>query len=140
MMFPAEGAPKESGETFFRDIMVLDDVISELAKELREAGRRVTMEWKTIEGKERRETEGQWNTAADVMVENFKDSQASSLSFQCAGSIFLKKKGGRCTIHFRGDPSNAELSFRTMNSASQLSFHGAVADWLSRFLVSHFNH
>ena len=60
MMFPAEGVPKESGGALFRDIMVLDDVISEVVKELREAGkalRRVTLEWKTIEGKELRETD-----------------------------------------------------------------------------------
>ena len=40
--------------------MVLDDVISEMEKELRETGkdfRRATLEWKRIEAKEPRETE-----------------------------------------------------------------------------------
>ena len=54
-------------------------------------------------------------------------------SFQCVGSWilegFLNKKGGRCTIHFSADPSNAELFFRTINSANQLSIYGAIADW-----------
>ena len=35
----------------------------------------------------------------------------------------------KSSIHFSGDPSNAELWFRTINSTNQLSIYGAVADW-----------
>ena len=41
----------------------------------------------------------------------------------------MKKKGGKCTIHFSGDPWNADLFFRTIHSASQLIIYLAVADW-----------
>ena len=41
----------------------------------------------------------------------------------------MKKKGGKCTIHFSADPSNEELLFRMINSACQLSIYGAIADW-----------
>ena len=67
--------------------------------------------------------EGQWNTAADVTVANFKDS--GHLFFRASSALdrgFLKKKGGRCTIHFSADPSNAELLSRS-------SIYGAIADW-----------
>ena len=32
-------------------------------------------------------------------------------------------------IHFNGDTSNADLSFRTIYSANQLGIYGAVGDW-----------
>ena len=48
-------------------------------------------------------------------------------SFQCVGSRILEK-GGEYTTHFRADPSNAELLFRTNCSANQLSIYGAIAD------------
>ena len=35
----------------------------------------------------------------------------------------------RCTIHFNADSSNAELLFRTIHSANQVSIYGAVASW-----------
>ena len=64
---------------------------------------------------------------------------SSNPSYQCIGPVILEKnKGESCTIHFSGDPSNAELLFRTINSANQLSTYGAIADWCSRFLVNHF--
>ena len=54
------GVTKESEEALFRDILVLDDVISEMDKEQREAGKalsRVAVEWRRIEANERRETD-----------------------------------------------------------------------------------
>ena len=42
---------------------------------------------------------------------------------------FLKKKGGKYTIHFSRDTSNAELLFPKIKFANQLSIYGAVADW-----------
>ena len=42
---------------------------------------------------------------------------------------FLKRKGGRCPIHFNAESSSAELLFRTIHSANQLSFYGAAASW-----------
>ena len=66
--------------------------------------------------------EAKWNSAADVM-------RASHQSLQCVGSRILKKNRGKCTIHFSGDMSNAELSFRTIHPANQLSIDGAVVDW-----------
>ena len=54
------GVPTESEEALFRDVMVLDDVISEMEKDLREAGKdlwQVILEWRRIKVKERRETD-----------------------------------------------------------------------------------
>ena len=64
--------PKENAEVQFRDTMVLADVISEMEKELREAGEdlwRGTLESKRIEANERRETltaggGGTWKAAS----------------------------------------------------------------------------
>ena len=41
----------------------------------------------------------------------------------------LKRKGGRCTLHFTAESSKKDLLFRTIHSANQLSIHGAVASW-----------
>ena len=37
------------------------------------------------------------------------------------------------TIHFNADASNAQLLFRTIHSANQLSIHGAVSSWCEEF-------
>ena len=74
--------------------------------------------------------EGQWNSTAGVMVGNFKESGHPVI--RATGALkrgFLKRKGGRCTIHFNAESSNAELFFRTIHSANQLSIYGAVASW-----------
>ena len=44
-------------------------------------------------------------------------------------SGILKRKGGRCTAHYKADSSNTELLFRTIHSANQLSIYGAVSSW-----------
>ena len=44
----------------------------------------------------------------------------------------LKRQGGRCTIHFSAELSNAELLFRTIHSANQLSIYGAITDWFDQ--------
>ena len=49
--------------------------------------------------------EGQWNTTADVMVDDFKHYGHPVLRASSAlDRGFLRKKGGRCTIHFRAEP------------------------------------
>ena len=81
-------------------------------------------------GTQKYKPEGQWNSTADVMVSNFEDS--GHPVFRASSALdrgFLKKKGGQCTIHFSGDPSHAEILFRTINSANQLSIYRAIADW-----------
>ena len=71
--------------------------------------------------------EGQWNSAADVTVANFEES--GHPVFRASSALDLGfQKGGRCTIHFSADPSNADFLFRAINPANQLSIHGAVAD------------
>ena len=82
-------------------------------------------------GKYNYKPEGRWNTAADLTVANFQRQWTSSVaSFQCVGSgILEKRKGGRCTIQLSAEPSDAELSFRTIHSATRLSICGAVANW-----------
>ena len=60
-----------------------------------------------------------WHT--DVVVEKFHAKWTSEFPS-------LKKKGGRCTIHVNAESSNAELFFRTIHSANQVSI-GAVASW-----------
>ena len=74
--------------------------------------------------------EGQLNSNADVMVSFVEDSghpvcRASS----ALDRGFLEKKIGRRTIHFSADLLNATLLIRTINSANQLSIHGAILDW-----------
>ena len=64
------------------------------------------------------------------MVDNFKESGHPVFRASIAlNRGFLKRKGGRCTIHFNAESSNAELSFRTNHSANQLSICVAVANW-----------
>ena len=78
--------------------------------------------------------EGQWNTTADVMVDNIKDS--GHPVFRAASALnrgFLKRKGGECTIPFSAGASNAELLLRTTNPGNQPSIHGATADWRDEF-------
>ena len=75
-------------------------------------------------------TEGKWNITADVMVDNFKDNGHTVIRATSAlHRGFSKKKGGRCTIHFSAESSNAELLFRTSHLPNQLSTHGTVANW-----------
>ena len=81
--------------------------------------------------------EGQWNTTAGVMVADFKDS--GHPVFRASSALdrrFLKKKGGQCTIHFSAEPSDADLLFRTIHSANQLSIYGAIADWCDELIDS----
>ena len=74
--------------------------------------------------------EGWWNSTADDMVCNFEDSGHPVFrAFSALDRGFLKKKGGKCTIHFNEESSNAELLFRTNHSADHLSIHRAVANW-----------
>ena len=73
--------------------------------------------------------EGKWNTTADIMVDNFKDSgHPLHRATSAVNRGVSKRKGGRCTVHFIAESPNAEL-FRTMLTAKRLSIHGAVASW-----------
>ena len=68
------------------------------------------------------------------MVERFKETGHPVLkSISALSRGMLKKKNNRATIHFNADASNAELSFRTIHTANQLSLHGAVSSWCEAF-------
>ena len=59
--------------------------------------------------------EGQWNTAADVMVGQFLEDSGHRV-FRASSALdrgFLKEKVGKCTIRSSGDMSNAKLLFHT---------------------------
>ena len=72
--------------------------------------------------------EGQWNKTADVMLENFKES--GHPIFRGISALNRReRRGGRCRIHFTVESPNAQLLFRTIHSANQLSIYGAVASW-----------
>ena len=45
----------------------------------------------------------------------------------------ILEKGGRCTINFNAESSNAELLFRTIHSANQLSIYEAASRWCEEF-------
>ena len=62
------------------------------------------------------------------MIASFKDSDIQYSELPALNRGFLRKRGGRCTIHFSAEPSDAELLFRTITSANQLSIFGAVAE------------
>ena len=72
--------------------------------------------------------ERKWNMIADFMVEKVKESGHPIFRGTSALSRrFLKRIGGRCTIHFKSESPDAELSFRTIHSVNLLSVNGAVA-------------
>ena len=48
---------------------------------------------------------------------------------KCVGGFLKSKKGGKLSIHYNGDKSNAELLFRTIISVNQLSIFEAISDW-----------
>ena len=59
---------------------------------------------------------------ADVMLANFEDSRHPfSRASSALDRRFLKKKGGRCTIHSSAAPSNAELFISHDRSILQIS-------------------
>ena len=72
----------------------------------------------------------EWNVTAGVTVENFSESGDPIFGGISALSRgFLKRKGGRCPIHFNAESSCTELLFRTIHSANQLRKYGAAASW-----------
>ena len=52
---------------------------------------------------------------------------------------FLRTQSGTYSMHFSGDTTNADLLFRTRNSANKLSVHGAVADWCDALIQQIFD-
>ena len=68
------------------------------------------------------------------MVERFKETGHPVFkSISALSHGILKRKGGRYSIHFNADASNAELLFRTIDSAYQLRVHGVVSSWSEEF-------
>ena len=51
------------------------------------------------------------------------------VGFSALNRGVLKRKGGRCTIHFTAESPNVELLFRTIHSIHLLSMYGAVSSW-----------
>ena len=60
-----------------------------------------------------------------------KRQRASRISSNnCVGPRILEsKKGGKLSIHYNGDLSNAEFLLRSIISVNQLSVYGAISDW-----------
>ena len=85
--------------------------------------------------------DGKWNSIAEEMVEHFKeklDTQYSEVAMRFIRGI-LKRKGGRCTIHFNADSSNTELlvshskSTQYLRSSGELVRRsGSVYSWSKR--------
>ena len=74
--------------------------------------------------------ERKWCMTADVMVEYFKESGHPVFrGISTLNRCVMKRKGGRCTIHFSAGSSNIELLFRTIHSANEPSIYGAVVSW-----------
>ena len=60
--------------------------------------------------------ERKWNTTADVRVDSFKESGHPILRGASALTRgVLQRNGGRCTIHFNAESSNAEFSKAVAN-------------------------
>ena len=77
---------------------------------------------------------GEWDSAANKMVQRFRETGLlvfKSISALSRGS--LKQKKGKNTVHFNGDSTNTELLFQTIHSVNQLSIYGAVANWCHQF-------
>ena len=63
---------------------------------------------------------------------NLKDSEIlRTISLLNRG--FLKRKGGKSTVHFTAEIPNAELLFHSIHTANQLSIYGAVSNWCEEF-------
>ena len=76
---------------------------------------------------------GEWDSTADNMVQQFKET--GHLVFKGISGLsrgILKQKEGQSTIHFNG-ATNTELLFQTIHSVNQLSIYGAVANWCHQF-------
>ena len=79
--------------------------------------------------------QGAWDHIAEDMLLEFAESghptfRATTPFSRC----ILKSKGhGKLSIHFTADYSTIETIFRTIVSANQLSFYGAVANMCEEF-------
>ena len=65
---------------------------------------------------------GQWDCAADKMVQRFRET--GHLVFKSISALsrgILKQKKGITSIHFNGDSMNTELLFGTIHSVNQLT-------------------
>ena len=68
------------------------------------------------------------NHANQLSIYGAIEDCCDDLTQQILGQSFSSIKGGECTTHSSADLSNAELLFRAINSANQLSICGAIAD------------
>ena len=73
--------------------------------------------------------EGKWDSVATEMVGRFKETGYPVFKgISALSREILKRKGGRCTIHFNADSSNTELLFRTIQQISSESTEQFQAD------------
>ena len=80
---------------------------------------------------------GIWDQQADQLVVLF--GQCGHPEFRGMSAFSrgtLMRKSGRNTLHFTADLENIELLMRTIDSANQLSIHGAVSSWCTDFSES----
>ena len=78
--------------------------------------------------------EGKWDSIAPQMVDRFKEtSQPVFKSISALSRRNLKRKSNIDTMYFNADASNTALLVRTIHSANQLIFHGAVSSWCEEF-------
>ena len=72
---------------------------------------------------------GDWDSAANKMVQRFKETgHLVFISTSALNRGNLKQRKGKCAIHFNGDSLNTELLLQTVHSVSQLSVYGAAAN------------
>ena len=76
---------------------------------------------------------GEWDSLANKMVQQFKETGHPVFKSISALSRGILKKKGRDTINFNGDSPNTELLFHTIHSVNQLSIYGAVTNWCQQF-------
>ena len=68
------------------------------------------------------------------MVERLRETGHPNIQgYRCFESWNSERKKNKDTIHFNADASNAELLFRAIHSAKQLSVYGAVSSWCEEF-------
>ena len=73
---------------------------------------------------------GQWDRAANKMVQQFKETgHLVFISTSAMSRGILKQRRGRSTSHFNGDSVNSELLFQTVHSVNQLGVYAFVTDW-----------
>ena len=79
---------------------------------------------------------GQWDCAANTMVQQFKETGHPILTITSALSRgILRQRRGKSTIHFNGHFINTELLFQTVHSVNQASVYPAGTNWCCKFAL-----